>query len=65
LTPVFGAEASPAEDENHRMWSLQFRELPSFCGVIGKLIVGEDRSWDDVRSHMKIAFLLELHKLST
>jgi hypothetical protein len=35
LPAVFGAEASAAEDENHRMLSLQFGELPSFCCVVG------------------------------
>src|SRR6267378_1214861 len=36
LPAVFGAEASAAEDENHRVLSLQFGELPSLSGVVGK-----------------------------
>jgi hypothetical protein len=32
---------------------LEFGELPAFRGVIGKLIVGEDGAWNNVRSHMK------------
>jgi hypothetical protein len=51
LPAVFGAEASPAEDENHRVLSLQFGELPPLSGVVGKLIVGEDSPWNNVRSH--------------
>src|SRR6266516_6168285 len=35
------------------MLSLQFGELPAFRGVVGKLIVGEDSPWNNVRSHMK------------
>jgi hypothetical protein len=53
LSAVLGAETSAAEDENHRMLSLQFGEFPAFGGVVGKLIVGKDRPWNDVRSHMK------------
>src|SRR5260370_566712 len=53
LPAVLGAEASAAEDEDHWMLSLQFRELPAFRGVVGKLVVGEDSPWNNVRSHMK------------
>jgi hypothetical protein len=54
VLPAFlGAESSAAEDENHWMLLLQFGELPAFRGVIGKLIVGEDRPWNNVRSHLK------------
>jgi hypothetical protein len=53
LAAVFGAEASAAEDENHRMLSLQCGELPAFSGVVGKLIVGEDGPRNNVRPHMK------------
>jgi hypothetical protein len=56
---VLGAETSAAEDENHWMLSLQFGELPMFRGVIGKLIVGEDRPGNNVRSHIQPPFLLE------
>jgi hypothetical protein len=52
LPAVLGAETSAAEDENHWMWSLQFGELPAFRGVVGKLIVGEDSPWNNVRSHI-------------
>ena len=51
LPAVLGAETSAAEDENHGMLSLQFGELPAFRGVVGKLIVGKDRPWNNVRSH--------------
>src|SRR5258708_29961682 len=53
LAAVLGAETSAAQDENHGMWSLQFGELAAFRGVVGKLIVGEDRAWNDVGSHGK------------
>src|SRR5258708_4552433 len=53
LPAVLGAETSAAEDEDHWMLSLQFRELSAFRGVVGKLGVGEDSPWDNVGSHMK------------
>ena len=53
LPAILGAETSAAEDENHWMLSLQFGELPAFRGVVGKLIVGEDSPWNNVRSHVK------------
>jgi hypothetical protein len=59
LPTVLGAESSAAEDENHWVLSLQFGELPMFRGVIGKLIVGEDCPWNNVRSHIQPPFLLE------
>ena len=46
LPAVFGAETSAAEDENHRVLSLQFGELPPLGGVVRKLIVGEDSPWE-------------------
>jgi hypothetical protein len=48
---VPGAETSAAEGEDHRMLSFQFRELPVFRGVVGKLVVGKDSPWNDVGSH--------------
>src|ERR1700688_678761 len=56
---VLGAETSAAEDENHWVLSLQFGELPTFRGVIGELIVGEDCPGNNVRSHIQPPFLLE------
>src|SRR5262249_2740780 len=53
LPAVLGAETSTAEDENHRMLSLQLGELPAFRSVVGQLIVGEGRPWNNVSSHMK------------
>src|ERR1700675_4143874 len=58
LPAVLGAESSAAKDENHWVWSLQFGELPAFRGVIGKLIVGEDRPGNNGRSHIQTPFLL-------
>jgi len=56
LRAVLGAETSAAEDLNHWTLSSQFQELPAFRGVVGKLIVGEDSPWNNVRSHMKSSF---------
>src|SRR6266699_4342604 len=53
LPAVLGAETSATEDEDHRMLSLQFGELPAFRGVVGKLVVGEYSPWNNVGSHMK------------
>jgi hypothetical protein len=38
------AETSATEDENHWILASQLGELPAFCSVAGKLIVGEDSS---------------------
>src|SRR5215469_2300409 len=59
LPAVLRTETSAAEDENHWVLSLQFGEFPTFRGVIGKLIVGEDRPGNNVRSHTQPPFLLE------
>ncbi len=53
LPAVLGAETATAEDENHGMLSLQFGELPAFRGVVSKLVVGDDRPRNNVRSHWK------------
>src|SRR5215469_8608077 len=53
LPAVLRAVTSAAQDENHWMLFLQFGELPAFRGVVGKLIVRENRSWNDVKSHTK------------
>jgi hypothetical protein len=53
LPSILGAVTPSAEDEDHWILSLQFGELPTFRGVVGELIVGEDSPWNYVRSHMK------------
>jgi hypothetical protein len=35
LPAILGAETAAAEDENHWMLALQFRELPAFRGMVG------------------------------
>ena len=35
LAAVLGAETSAAQDQNHRMLSLQLGEFPVFAGVVG------------------------------
>jgi hypothetical protein len=52
LPTVLGAISSPTEDENHRMLSLKIRELPPRPTVVGKLVVREVSSWNDVGSHI-------------
>jgi len=51
LPAVLRTKTSAAEDENHGMLCLQLGELPVFCGVVGKLIVGEIRPGNNVRAH--------------
>ena len=53
LPAVLGAVTTTAQDENHRILSLQFGKLSAFSGMRGKLIVGEDSPWNNVRPHMK------------
>jgi hypothetical protein len=53
LPAVLRTVSSSAEDENHRMLSLQRRELSAFRGVVGKLKVREDRARNNLRSHSK------------
>jgi hypothetical protein len=28
------------------LWSFEFRELPVFCGMVGKLIIGKNSVWN-------------------
>src|SRR5262249_42098853 len=60
LPAVLGAEASPAQDKNHWMLSLQFGEFPAFCSVVGKLVVREDGSWNNVRTHKKSSTVIRV-----
>jgi hypothetical protein len=57
LPAVLGAVTSAAENEDHWMPPLQLRELPTFRGVVGKLIVGEDGPWNYVRPHMNSSLI--------
>src|SRR5258708_17077553 len=52
LTTVLGAEASAAEDKNHGMRALQFREFAMFRGVVGKLVIRKDGAGKNVGSHL-------------
>jgi hypothetical protein len=54
LPRVLGTETAAAELENHRMLPLQFGKLPALAGMVGKIKVGEDGPWNDVRSHNEI-----------
>jgi hypothetical protein len=53
LPAVLGAEAAAAQDEYHRMRSLQFGEFAVFGGVVRKLVIGEHGAGGDVSSHRK------------
>ena len=53
LPPLFWTETAATEDENHRIWSLEFRELPALGDVVGKLIIGEDSAWNNIESHLQ------------
>ncbi len=53
LAAVLGAVTAAAEDENQWVTSLQVRELAASRSMVSKLVVAEDRPWDDVRSHRK------------
>ena len=53
LPAILGAVPAAAEDENHRILSLEFGQLPVFSGVVRKLVVGEEGPWNDVLSHRK------------
>ena len=56
LPALLGAETPAAENENHWVLSLQFGELPAFPDVVEKLIVGEDGTRNNVRSHVELLF---------
>ena len=51
LTAIFWAEPSAAEDQNHRMLTLQLRKFSMFAGLVGQLIVGKDCTRNDIASH--------------
>jgi hypothetical protein len=51
LSAVLGAETTAAEDKDHRMLALQLGEPPVLRRVVGKLVIWEHGSWNDVRSH--------------
>jgi len=53
LSPLFWAETAATEDKNHRIWPLEFRELPALGAVVGKLIIGEDSAWNNIISHLR------------
>src|SRR5205807_8533334 len=56
LPAVLRTETSAAEDENHRILSLQFGKLSAFGRVIRKFVIRKHSPWNNVRSHMNITF---------
>jgi hypothetical protein len=57
LPPVLRAETSAAENKHQWVLSLQLRKLAALREVVGKLVVGKHRSWNNVRSHRKSSTL--------
>ena len=53
LSPLFWAETAATEDKNHRIWPLEFRELPALGAVVGKLVIGEDSARNNIISHLQ------------
>ena len=47
LPSISWTKPSAAENYNHRIGPLQFRQLPALGGVIGKFVVGENGSWNN------------------
>src|SRR6185437_13253445 len=45
------AEVPAREQEDHRIATLEFTEPAARLGMVGQLVVGEDGSRDDVRTH--------------
>src|SRR5437868_11892335 len=53
LPTLLRAETATTENKNHRIWPLEFRELPALGTVVGKLIIGEDSAWNNTISHLQ------------
>ena len=53
LPTLLWAETTATENKNHRIWPLEFRELPALGAVVGKLIIGEDSAWNNIISHLQ------------
>ena len=51
LAPVFRTKRAAAQNHDHRVLALQFGKLAMFSGVIGKLVIREDCSWNIVGAH--------------
>jgi hypothetical protein len=50
-------KTSAAQNDDHRILSLYFGKLPVFAGMIGKLVIGEACSGNNVRSHGRTSLL--------
>jgi hypothetical protein len=53
LPTLLGAETAATENKHHRIWPLEFRELPALGAVVGKLIIEEDSAWNNIESHLQ------------
>ena len=51
LSPVLRTKRAAAQNYDHRVLTLQFGKLAMFSGVIGKLVIREDRPWNNVGAH--------------
>src|SRR4051812_6558348 len=52
LPSILGAKRAATENDNHRVLPLQLRQFPMLAGVIGKVVIGETNTRNDVRAHM-------------
>lgn len=52
LAAILRTESAAADDDEHGMRPLQVGDPPALRGVVEKLVVGKDGSWNNVRSHV-------------
>lgn len=52
LPTLLWAETAATENKNHRIWPLEFREPPTLGAMVGKLVIGEDSTWNNIISHL-------------
>jgi hypothetical protein len=53
LPPIFRAISAATKNHDHRIQRLQLRELAMFPGVIRKLVIWEESSWNNVAPHIR------------
>src|SRR5258708_2407905 len=55
LAPVLGAVPAAGEEDDHRRAALQLGKLAALAGLIGQLVIREDRAGDDIGTHGDLA----------
>ena len=53
LSTLFWTKTAATEDENHWIVLLKLRKLPAPCGVVCKLLIREDSTWNNIESHLQ------------